>query len=135
MNTMKKTKSECDTCPIVGYSPDLCRMHLRHMAKGKKRYSSQPESIPWRRWGRNAALGAGVGVVGTVAGMAVFPSLGMKAVLGHLVAAKIAGVGGVAGAGTNVAVNYKDKDKGEEKKKPEADQSNRKKGSFVKSMK
>ena len=129
---MKKPKSECDTCAIKGYSPDLCRMHLRHMAKGEKRCASQPESIPWRRWGRNAALGAGAGVVGTVAGMAVLPTFGMKALLGHLVSAKIAGVGGVAGAGANVAINYKDKDK--DKETPAQNNANKKSSAFVKTV-
>ncbi|MEE8380768.1 MAG: hypothetical protein V3R78_02670 [Thermodesulfobacteriota bacterium] len=123
---MKKTKSECDTCAVVGYSPDLCKMHLRHLAKEKKG-SPRTEGEPQQDLGRKVAIGAGVGVACTVAGMAAMPVFGMHALLGHLVAAKIAGVGGVTGAGANIVLKSE--------KNPPVKKSHKKRGLFVKSKK
>jgi len=105
---MKKTKSECESCPIQGYSPELCRMHLSHLAKEKKS-SSHTQEDSRQSWGSKAAIGASVGVTGAVVGLAALPVLGMKAMLGHLVCAKVAGAGGVLGAGANLALNNKKK--------------------------
>ena len=54
-------------------------------------------------------IGAGLGVTGAVAGMAVVPAFGMKALLGHVIAMKVAGGGGIVGAGTNVMIGMKKK--------------------------
>ena len=104
----KDIYSECESCTIRGYSPELCKMHLQHVAKEKN--IAKPTS-PLKNLGGAAAIGAGVGVTGCLAGMAIAPALGAKAILGHLVAVKVAGAGGAVGAGANVALNKKKKPK------------------------
>ncbi|MEE9503545.1 MAG: hypothetical protein V3V90_00305, partial [Thermodesulfobacteriota bacterium] len=89
--------------------------------------SSRTESEPQQELGRKLAVGAGVGVACTVAGMAAMPVFGMHALLGHLVAAKIAGVGGVTGAGANIVLKSE--------KNPPVKKSHKKRGLFVKSKK
>ena len=123
---MKKTELQCDACPIMGYSPDLCRLHRSHLAK-EKNSSSHKQGNSLQSWSVKAAVGAGIGITGAVFGMAALPAFGMKAILGHLVSVKVAGAGGVLGAGANIALNYK--------KKPVVKQSNEKEGSFAKKPK
>lgn len=106
---MAGNKPECDSCIIQGYSPELCKMHLKHMERPTtgKTPAIDPETA--KHVGYTAAIGACIGVAGTIAGMAVVPALGMKALLGHLAAVKAAAAGGAFGAGANVAVNAKKK--------------------------
>ena len=124
---MQKTISECETCPIKGYSPELCKMHLRHLAtREEKDHSSHTEEDQWLSLGRKAVIGACIGVTGALVGMAALPSFGMKAMLGHYISAKVAGAGGIIGAGANLAINYG--------KGPQVNQSSKKRGYFVKGL-
>lgn len=102
---MKKTNLKCDCCPVRGYSQEICTYHLKH-PNGREEGCSTSR---WGFWGAKALVGAGVGLTGVVAGMAVLPVVGAKAAIGHLVGAKIAGSGCALGAGTNVAINYRSK--------------------------
>ncbi|MBF0468663.1 MAG: hypothetical protein HQK61_07235 [Desulfamplus sp.] len=105
-------KSRCDTCELKGYSPELCRLHFRNMAKIRHDSSSahgnvecahyRPSTIA--HYGKTAAVGAGVGLIAACGSMAVIPSVALKALFGHVAAVKMsAGAGGsVAGAGINI---------------------------------
>ncbi len=106
---MKKARkiSECETCEMRGYSPELCKIHIQHLVHSKK--TDNPSKSGWRYWGVKMAIGAGVGVTGAVAGMTVVPVFGVKAMLGHMMAVKVAGGGGAVGAGSNVALSIKNK--------------------------
>jgi len=102
-------KTECDTCIIKGYSPDLCKMHLKHMAHQSHQSSHKKSSITpemAKKLGGSAAVGIGIGLLSSVAGIALIPALGIKALIaGELAAFKVAAAGGVVGAGANVAFN------------------------------
>ena len=100
---MKKNRSNCETCQFRGYSPDFCKFHKKEITKLEDG-SCHPQSF-YRKMGKKAALGAGVGVVAATAGLAVVPAVGLKAAIGHLLAAKITAGGGAAGAGINVVRN------------------------------
>lgn len=97
---MIKGKIKCETCEFRGYSWYFCRMHSRKVThedcEGCRSYRSL------RRVGKTAALGAGVGAMATVVGIGVVPAVGLKAAIGHVMAAKLTAGGGVAGAGVNV---------------------------------
>lgn len=102
---MKTKKSPCDNCTIKGYSFEICKKHLEHLAhegssSKKPGLDPQVKSLVGK-----AAVGAGIGAGVCLAGMAVAPAIGVKALLGHLIAAKVTGAGGVVGAGANVALN------------------------------
>nr|MBF0220783.1 hypothetical protein [Desulfobulbaceae bacterium] len=60
-----------------------------------------------RSLGKIAFWGAGIGITGTLAGLAVLPAFGAKALLGHTLAAKLSGAGGAMGAGANVVRHKK----------------------------
>lgn len=96
---MSQEKMECDTCEMRGYSAYFCRLHAKITKQACRNYRSY-DSI--RRVGKTAALGAGAGVAATVVGIGVAPVLGIKAAIGHVVAAKLTAGGGVAGAWANV---------------------------------
>ena len=112
---MKKT--DCEACEYRGYSPAVCKLHSI-----KDGSCEEPEDCgkhPLKTISKAVALGAGAGLVATVAGIAVGPSIGLKAALGHAVAAKLTAGGGVVGAGANVARKLKkSKSKAKTKKKP-----------------
>ena len=107
---MKKPK--CEACEFRGYSPEVCRFHSTK--DGSCEESDDTKDHPLKTISKAVAVGAGAGVAVTLAGMAVGPIIGLKAALGHAVAAKITAGSGVAGAGVNVARKLK---KGESKAK------------------
>jgi len=108
---MKKTK--CEECEYRGYSPEVCKFHS--IQDGSCEEMEDSENHPLKTISKAVAVGAGAGLAATVAGIAVGPIIGLKAALGHAVAAKITAGGGVAGAGVNVARKLK---KGTSKTKP-----------------
>ena len=62
----------------------------------------------YKKMGKSAALGAGVGVVATTFGLAAAPAVGLKMAVGHALAAKITAGVGAAGAGINITMrNWK----------------------------
>ncbi len=100
-------KSRCASCEIQGYWPDLCKAHIRKMVTRKtdKKVEECPHySRSIVKYGKTAAVGAGVGVVLAAGSMAAIPSVAMKAMFGHVAAVKAgAGAGGgIAGAGINI---------------------------------
>ena len=105
---MKKAK--CEACEYKGYSLEICRYHTAN--GGSCDTGDSGEHQPLKKMGKAVAWGAGAGLAAMVAGMGVAPIIGLQAVLGHA-AAKMA-MGGVAGAGVNVARHWK---KGEAKPK------------------
>ena len=117
---MKTVKSECDTCPIKGYSTEICKLHMKHMSNSPKKSSDDPSSetpeCTWKVLGKKAAVGAGIGVVGSFAGLGILPALGLKAVLGHSLVSMSSACGAL-GAGTNVAMHQRKKCLPEVKKK------------------
>ncbi|MBF0209270.1 MAG: hypothetical protein HQK64_04400 [Desulfamplus sp.] len=104
-------KSKCDSCAMKGYSPELCKLHIRNMAKtfhaNAKNLDSSDScpASPIAKYGKTAAVGAGVGLVAACGSVALIPSVALKALFGHVAVAKVsAGAGGtVAGAGINIA--------------------------------
>lgn len=102
-------KSKCETCEYKGYSPEVCKLHS---SKGGATNEDQCGfDHPLKRVGKTLAFGAGAGVAAAFAGIAVAPVIGLKALLGHAVAAKIT-AGGVAGAGVNIARKWKKNSEG-----------------------
>ncbi|MBF0228362.1 MAG: hypothetical protein HQK63_02020 [Desulfamplus sp.] len=108
-------KSKCDACELKGYSPELCKFHIRNMAKShhdnlldhnrqNKMDCSHYRESSILKYGKTAAVGAGVGLVAVCGSMAVIPSVALKALFGHVAAVKVSGCagGGVAGAGINI---------------------------------
>ncbi len=102
---MKAKKSPCDNCTIKGYSLEICEKHLGHMAHDKSSDKKTGLDPRVKSLAGKAAVGAGIGVGECIAGMAAAPAIGVKALLGHLIAAKVTGAGGVVGAGAGVALN------------------------------
>jgi hypothetical protein len=98
---MRKKKPKCETCQFRGYSSNFCKLHLQKVSKDDCESCNSHRTL--KSVGKTAAVGAGFGAMATVAGMAAVPAVGLKAIIGHAVAAKIAAGGGVAGAGVNVA--------------------------------
>jgi len=108
---MKKVK--CETCEYKGYSAEICRFHSIRGNSCDELDPGRDHSL--KRIGKAVVLGAGAGLAATFTGIAVAPIIGLKAALGHAIAAKITVGGGVAGAGVNVARKLK---KGESKTRP-----------------
>lgn len=103
---MKKKARKCETCELKGYNPDFCRWHKKKITEVDVK-TCRPQDF-YKKVGRTAVLGAGVGVVAATAGLAVIPAAGLKGVIGHALAAKLTAGGGAAGAGINVAVHAKE---------------------------
>lgn len=95
------TKLKCEECDIQGYSPQLCQLHQKRHSSTNGTEVTPPK---WMAFAKPALIGAGLGATGTLAGLAVLPALGMKALLGHALGLKIAGAGGACGAGTNTVI-------------------------------
>jgi len=115
---MKDKLKLCERCLIRGYSPDLCREHYKMLAKMNHEVSLP--KISMKSVGRTAAIGAGVGTIATGSGLAVLSFVGIKAVVGLVMAAKICAGGGVLGAGVNMAKKStvkQPKNKSEKKKR------------------
>jgi hypothetical protein len=96
---MKGKKITCETCSLRGYSPDFCKLHQKKISEVDVE-NCHPQDF-YKRLGKKAALGAGVGVVAATAGIAAVPAVGLKAAIGHALAAKVIAGGGAAGAGIN----------------------------------
>ncbi|VEN74113.1 magnetosome protein Mad7 [Candidatus Desulfarcum epimagneticum] len=114
---MKKTHNEhtlaaaelgtqCAICPLRGLFPEVCKLHRAQMMKKNARGAPFVKN-EWVCWGAKIVTGAGVGLAGAVAGMAVVPALGVKALLGHMIAYQIAGAASATGAGVNVVTHAK----------------------------
>lgn len=98
---MKEKKTKCETCHLRGYNPEYCRWH-RKTIPGLEIEGCEPLDF-YRKLGKTAAIGAGIGVASAVAGVAAAPALGVKMLIGHALAAKVAaGGGGAAVAGLKV---------------------------------
>ncbi|MBF0299500.1 MAG: hypothetical protein HQK51_12315 [Oligoflexia bacterium] len=85
--------SLCDDCEYVGYSEELCDMHLKHIASvnKKKRSKSQltlASKHLIKRKAVKAALYGGTCVLGTTLVIASAPLLGMSAIA-HAVAIQV----------------------------------------------
>jgi hypothetical protein len=117
---MKKNRLKCETCQFSGYSPDFCKFHQKKIIKVNVE-NCFPQDF-YKKIGKKAVLGAGIGVVAVTAGLAVVPTVGLKAVIGHALGAKLTAGGGAACAGINVARPTK-------KNQPESKRG-RKKGVF-----
>lgn len=100
---MKRKRLICDTCQVRGYSPDFCKLHQKK-TPGADIENCYPRHF-YRRVGKKAAIGAGVGVVAATVGLAVAPAVGLKVAIGHALAVKMTAGTGVAGAGINMARN------------------------------
>ena len=96
----ERKKMDCETCHLSGYSSEFCKLHRKMITEVdfKNRY---PRDF-YKRMGKRAVLGAGVGVVATTFGLAAAPAVGLKMAVGHALAAKITAGGGAACAGINV---------------------------------
>jgi len=98
---MKDKRKKCEVCHLRGYNPEYCRWHKKTIS-GVEIEDCEPRDF-YRKLGKTAAIGAGIGVVSAVAGVAAAPALGVKALIGHALAAKVtAGGGGAAVAGLKV---------------------------------
>jgi hypothetical protein len=100
---MKKAK--CEACEFRGYSTEVCRLHSTH--DGSCKEPDDTSKHPLKTITKAVAVGAGAGVAVTIAGIAVGPIIGLNAVLGHAIAAKIIAGSGVVGAGASVARKLK----------------------------
>ena len=107
---MKRDKLTCETCQLRGYSQDFCKFHQKEISEIDVENCS-PQDF-YKKMGKTAALGAGVGVMAATVGLVAAPAVGIKAVLGHALVAKLAAGGGAAGAGINVVRSSKKKHSG-----------------------
>ena len=98
---MREKKSKCEACHLRGYNPEYCRWHKKNIP-GMEVEDCEPNDF-YRKLGKAAAIGAGIGIVSAAAGVAAAPALGVKALIGHALAAKMtAGGGGAAVGGAKV---------------------------------
>ena len=98
---MKDKRTKCEACHLRGYNPEYCRWHKKTIPAIEME-DCEPRGF-YRKLGKTAAIGAGIGVVSAAAGVAAAPALGVKALIGHALAAKVtAGGGGAAAAGLKV---------------------------------
>lgn len=102
---MHTIKSPCSNCSFRGYSREICKLHSKKTLHG---HSCSGEKYSWKFFGKKAVIGAGIGVTGIFAGLAVLPAFGLKVILGHSLAA-MSGAGGAIGASTNVAIHHRKK--------------------------
>lgn len=112
---MKRKKSKCETCELNGYNPDFCRWHKKKISEVDVK-ACRPQDF-YKKIGKTAVLGAGVGVVAATAGLAVIPIVGLKGAIGHALVAKLTAGGGAAGAGINVAMHAKEAPSGSKRGK------------------
>ena len=113
---MKNQKHQCDHCEIRGYSTDYCRLHQKRINAIDIENCHRDDL--YLKLGRKAAVGAGVGVVAATVGVMAAPAIGIKALLGHALAAKLtAAGGGVAGAGINTIRGVRKDQKGTKRSK------------------
>ena len=113
---MKRKKLKCETCELNGYNSDFCRWHRKKITEIDVK-ACRPQDF-YKKVGRTAILGAGIGVVAATAGLAAIPVVGLKGVIiGHALAAKLTAGGGAAGAGINVAMHAKENPSGSKRDK------------------
>ena len=112
---MKRKNRKCETCEMKGYNPDFCNWHRKKMNEVDVK-KCRPQDF-YKKVGKTAVLGAGIGAVVATAGLAVVPAMGLKGVIGHALAAKLTAGGGAAGAGINVAVHAKENQPGSKRGK------------------
>ena len=98
-----RSKKQCETCELKGYSPELCKVHYQRSHERDEIPQTCPHRISVKEVGKSAMLGAGVGVAATVIGLAAVPAATIKTLCGHVVACKLGASagGGVTGAGIN----------------------------------
>lgn len=97
---MKKT-THCDICEFRGYSHEFCKTHFSKIAKIA--HKDCPHHS-FTEVGKTVVFGAGVGIIATTVGLAAVPVVALKAIFGHVMAAKmcVTGGGSVAGAGIGI---------------------------------
>lgn len=103
---MKPSHSPCTHCSFRGYSKEICKLHSRKVMNG---HPCGVQECSWKSLGKKAVIGAGLGVTGIFAGLAVLPAFGLKAILGHSLAVTMSSAGGALGAGTNVVIHRRKK--------------------------
>ena len=94
---------KCDTCEYKGYSPELCRLHYHRLAQADREGCKHHSSL-YQKVGKTTVVGAGAGLAAGTLGIALAPVVGLKALIGHFMAAKLAFGGGAAGAGTGAGI-------------------------------
>jgi len=99
---------KCELCEYKGYSQEVCRLHLKKMKCNHD--NIYYDSGKAKQIGKKACYGAGIGFVATATGLAAAPIIGMKTIIGHLVALKISAGGSAIGAGVNVIRKDRDKE-------------------------
>ena len=113
---MKKNRVNCETCRFRGYSSDFCKIHQKKITEVAHQGCHSHSRDLYKKIGKAATFGAGAGVLATTVGLAAVPAIGIKAAIGHSLAAKLAAGGGAAGAGVNVARRTKKGKSGAEPK-------------------
>ena len=125
---MKKIRLKCEACQFRGYSLDFCKLHQKNITDVTDDNCHTYSHEMYKKMGKTVALGAGVGVLATTAGIAAVPAIGLKTIIGHsalahsgighALAIKLTAGGGAAGAGVNVARrSKKSHSKGNQKRK------------------
>jgi len=109
---MEKNRVRCEICQFKGYSLDFCKLHQKKLTDITDEDCNTHSYGLYKKMGKTAALGAGVGVLATTVGIAAAPAIGLKTIIGHTVighalAAKLTAGGGAAGAGVNMARHSK----------------------------
>ncbi|MBF0100846.1 MAG: hypothetical protein HQK77_08065 [Desulfobacterales bacterium] len=104
---MKQHHHPCDLCTVRGYSPELCRIHTKSFSDCKKEKEKSEQSLSaasLKEVGKSAIVGAGVGTMAAVCGLALVPAAALKALFGHVMTVKVTATAGVGmtGAGFNV---------------------------------
>ncbi|MBF0106094.1 MAG: hypothetical protein HQM16_12295 [Deltaproteobacteria bacterium] len=84
---------ECTFCEYRGYSPEVCRLHMRHCAVLTRGAKEQPEHRS-KKPGMRVLVGVGAGVLAATVGIGA-ASLVSAHALAYALAAKVsAGLGG-----------------------------------------
>jgi len=109
---MKKNRVNCENCSFRGYSSDFCKFHQKKITEFVNEDCHSHSRDLYRRIGKAATIGAGAGVLATTVGLAAVPAIGIKAAIGHSLAAKLTAGGGAACAGVNVARRAKKSNSG-----------------------
>lgn len=112
---MEKKNRKCETCELKGYIPDFCRWHKKKITEIDIK-NCRPQHF-YKKIGKTAVIGAGVGVMAATAGLAVVPAVGLKGIIGHALAAKLTAGSGAAGAGISVARHAKENQSGSKREK------------------
>ncbi|MCG8634109.1 MAG: hypothetical protein MI863_09795 [Desulfobacterales bacterium] len=106
MSSEPRKQDPCLTCPVKGLLPEVCTIHRKQM-KGRSPGGYSLLESKWTGIGVTLAAGAGMGLAGSVAVLAVAPALGAKAALGHMLGYQIAGAASATGAGIGAGIRLK----------------------------